>query len=84
MPAERVTQPCAYERDILAPAFNRPVVAGVRIGFPSAACGGPIAPAVKLVYGTTLKTLERKSGWVKVQREGGSRGWVARGLLWGW
>lgn len=38
----------------------------------------------KLVYGTTLKTLERQSGWVRVQREGGPRGWVARRLLWGW
>jgi SH3-like domain-containing protein len=38
----------------------------------------------KLVYGNTLKTLERKSDWVKVQRQGGPRGWVARRLLWGW
>jgi SH3-like domain-containing protein len=38
----------------------------------------------KFVYGDTLRTLERKSGWVKVQREGGLRGWVARRLLWGW
>lgn len=38
----------------------------------------------KLVYGDALRTLERKSGWVKVQREGGLRGWVARRLLWGW
>jgi SH3-like domain-containing protein len=37
----------------------------------------------KFVYGVTLRTLERKSGWVKVQREG-LRGWVARRLLWGW
>ncbi len=28
----------------------------------------------KLVYGNTLRTLERKSGWVMVQREGGPRG----------
>lgn len=38
----------------------------------------------RLVYGTTLRTLERKSDWVRVQREGGTRGWVARRLLWGW
>lgn len=37
-----------------------------------------------LVYGDALRTLERKSGWVRVQREGGLRGWVARRLLWGW
>jgi SH3-like domain-containing protein len=38
----------------------------------------------KLVYGDVLKTLERAKGWVKVQRQSGSRGWVARRLLWGW
>ncbi|WIM12896.1 SH3 domain-containing protein [Enhydrobacter sp.] len=38
----------------------------------------------KLDYGEVLRTLERKSGWVKVRREGGLRGWVARRLLWGW
>jgi len=38
----------------------------------------------KFVYGDALRTLERKSGWVKVQRDGGLRGWVARRLLWGW
>jgi SH3-like domain-containing protein len=38
----------------------------------------------KLSYGDILRTLERKSDWVKVQREGGLRGWVARRLLWGW
>jgi len=38
----------------------------------------------RFFYGDTLRTLERKSGWVKVQREGGLRGWVARRLLWGW
>lgn len=38
----------------------------------------------RLAYGDTLKTLERTSGWVKVQRKGGLRGWVARRLLWGW
>lgn len=38
----------------------------------------------KVAYGDTLRTLERRSGWVKVQREGGLRGWIARRLLWGW
>lgn len=35
-------------------------------------------------YGDALKTLERKGGWVKVQRDGGLRGWISRALLWGW
>ena len=38
----------------------------------------------KVAHGDTLRTLEHKSGWVKVQREGGLRGWIARRLLWGW
>ncbi len=38
----------------------------------------------KLIYGETLRTLKRSEGWVKVQRENGLRGWVARRLLWGW
>ena len=38
----------------------------------------------KLAYGDVLKTLKRSGAWVKLQREGGLRGWVARGLLWGW
>ena len=38
----------------------------------------------KLEYGDVLRTLERKNNWVKVRREGGLRGWVARRLLWGW
>lgn len=38
----------------------------------------------KLAYGDLLKTLERKSNWIKVQREGGLRGWIARRLVWGW
>jgi len=37
----------------------------------------------KLAYGDLLRTLERKSDWVKVQRNG-LKGWVARRLLWGW
>jgi len=38
----------------------------------------------KLAYGDVLKTLKRSGDWVKLQREGGLRGWVARRLLWGW
>ncbi len=38
----------------------------------------------KVSYGDALKTLERRSGWVKVQRDGGLRGWISRKLLWGW
>jgi SH3-like domain-containing protein len=38
----------------------------------------------KLAYGDVLKTLKHSGSWVKLQREGGLRGWVARRLLWGW
>lgn len=38
----------------------------------------------RLTYGDVLKTLKHSGGWVKLQREGGLRGWVARRLLWGW
>jgi SH3-like domain-containing protein len=38
----------------------------------------------KVARGDTLKTLDRRSGWVKVQREGGLRGWISKHLLWGW
>jgi len=38
----------------------------------------------KLAYGDVLKTLKHSGDWVKLQREGGLRGWVARKLLWGW
>ena len=43
-------------------------------------------PAVvgKATRGEVLRTLERRSQWVKVQQDGGPRGWVARRLLWGW
>ncbi len=34
--------------------------------------------------GEVLRTLERRDRWVKVQPEGGRKGWVARRLLWGW
>lgn len=38
----------------------------------------------KAVYGEVLRTLEKRDGWVKVSQSGGSSGWVARRLLWGW
>ncbi|HVL59106.1 MAG TPA: SH3 domain-containing protein [Burkholderiaceae bacterium] len=38
----------------------------------------------KVHYGEVLRTLERRSGWVRVRQEGGPTGWVARSLLWGW
>jgi SH3-like domain-containing protein len=38
----------------------------------------------KLAYGDVLKTLKHSGSWVKLQREGGLRGWVANRLLWGW
>jgi uncharacterized protein YgiM (DUF1202 family) len=38
----------------------------------------------KATRGEVLRTLERRSDWVKVQQDGGPRGWVARRLLWGW
>jgi len=38
----------------------------------------------KLAYGDVLKTLVHRGAWVKLQRQGGLRGWVARKLLWGW
>jgi SH3-like domain-containing protein len=38
----------------------------------------------RFAYGDILKTLERRTDWVKVQRQGGLRGWVAQKLLWGW
>lgn len=38
----------------------------------------------KVEYGELLRTLEHRSKWVRVQRESGAKGWVSRGLLWGW
>jgi len=40
--------------------------------------------AGRALYGDVLRTVERRKGWVKVQHEGGTKGWVARRLLWGW
>ena len=38
----------------------------------------------KANHGEVLRTLEHRNDWVKVQPEGGPKGWVARRLLWGW
>lgn len=38
----------------------------------------------KADYGEVLRTLEHRNDWVKVQRESGLKGWIARQLLWGW
>lgn len=38
----------------------------------------------KAEYGEVMRKLERRNNWVKVQRKGGTKGWVARNLLWGW
>jgi SH3-like domain-containing protein len=38
----------------------------------------------KADHGEVLRTLEHRQDWVKVQREGGLKGWIARRLLWGW
>jgi SH3-like domain-containing protein len=35
-------------------------------------------------YGVVFRTLERRSGWVKIKHENGMSGWVERSLLWGW
>ncbi len=38
----------------------------------------------KANHGVVFRTLERRSGWVKVRHENGLTGWVMRSLLWGW
>lgn len=38
----------------------------------------------KLAYGEVVRTLEKRSGWVRVRHESGVKGWIARRLLWGW
>jgi SH3-like domain-containing protein len=35
-------------------------------------------------YGVVFRTLESRSGWVKIRHENGMTGWVQRSLLWGW
>jgi SH3-like domain-containing protein len=38
----------------------------------------------KAVYGEIVRTLEKRTQWVRVQRDTGLKGWIARNLLWGW
>ncbi|MBK5207820.1 MAG: SH3 domain-containing protein [Polaromonas sp.] len=38
----------------------------------------------KAEFGEVLRTLEHRNDWVKVQREGGLKGWISRRLVWGW
>lgn len=38
----------------------------------------------KMEQGEVVRTLEKRTGWAKVQRDNGQRGWASRGLLWGW
>ncbi len=38
----------------------------------------------KAERGDVLRTLDKKSGWVKVQPGSGKSGWVSGKLIWGW
>lgn len=38
----------------------------------------------KAQYGDVLRRLEHRQGWIKVERNDGLKGWIARKLLWGW
>ncbi|MCV0438715.1 MAG: SH3 domain-containing protein [Hydrogenophaga sp.] len=38
----------------------------------------------KVEYGELLRTREKRADWVRVEREQGAGGWIARRLLWGW
>lgn len=38
----------------------------------------------KLEQHEVVRTLEKRAGWAKVRSQGGTQGWVARNLLWGW
>ncbi len=37
----------------------------------------------KAYYGVVFKTIEQKNGWVNVEHDSGTVGWVKRSLLWG-
>lgn len=37
----------------------------------------------KAGYGELLRTREKRAGWVRVEREEGVGGWIAKQLLWG-
>ena len=38
----------------------------------------------KALYGELLRTLAKREGWVRVRRDNGQVGWIAKRLLWGW
>ena len=38
----------------------------------------------KAEYGELLRTREKRADWVRVEREEGVGGWIAKQLLWGW
>lgn len=38
----------------------------------------------KAEYGELMRTLKHSNRWVKVQRDGGMKGWVSSKLVWGW
>lgn len=38
----------------------------------------------KAEYGELLRTREKRTGWVHVERDNGKTGWIAKSLLWGW
>lgn len=38
----------------------------------------------KAEYGELVRTLEKRAGWVRVERSGGPNGWISKKLLWGW
>ena len=38
----------------------------------------------KAEYGELLRTREKRADWVRVEREEGVGGWIAKNLLWGW
>lgn len=38
----------------------------------------------KAHYGVVFKTVERKSGWIKVKHDTGLVGWIKESLLWGY
>lgn len=38
----------------------------------------------KASYGDVVRTREKRADWVRVEREEGVGGWIAKRLLWGW
>lgn len=38
----------------------------------------------KAEYGELLRTREKRPHWVRVERDNGKTGWIAKRLLWGW